>query len=93
MSNILANVELYYPSAREWMWDYCIYLGPFTSSTGDKYDLGAFKDGNAGYCAAIVYGDTPGNYISGELDMFNPNKDNELYNEVEKRLKALGLLE
>ena len=89
--NTLANLELYYPSAREWMWDYCIYLGPFTSSTGDKYDLGAFSNGKA-YSAAIVYGDTPGNYISGGLEMFNPKKDNELYNEVEKRLKALGLL-
>jgi hypothetical protein len=92
MSNILANVELYYPSAREWMWDYCIYLGPFTSSTGDNYDLGAFNTGDGDYTNATVYGDTPGNYISGGLEMFNPEKDNELYNEVEKRLKALGLL-
>jgi hypothetical protein len=92
MSNILANVKLNYPSAREWMWDYCIYLGPFTSSKGDVYDLGAFNDNDGSFCAAIVYGDTPGNYISGGLEMFNPNKDNELYNEVEKRLKCLGLL-
>jgi hypothetical protein len=91
MNNTLLNVELYYPSAREWMWDYCIYLGPFTSSTGDKYDLGAFNNGE-GYSNATVYGDTPGNYISGELEMFNRDKTNELYNEVEKRLKALGLL-
>ena len=34
------TVKLYYPSARDWMWNYCIYLGPYTDSKGANYDLG-----------------------------------------------------
>lgn len=28
---------LFYPSAVEWMWSYCTYLGPFTDSKGCNY--------------------------------------------------------
>lgn len=77
------------------MWDYCIYLGPFTSKSGENYDLGAWcrdKDSKE-FSGAVVYGDTPGDYMSGELSMFNRNKDHEIYNEVEKRLRALNLID
>ena len=32
--------HLYYPQAIDWMWNYCIYLGPWTDSDGTKYDMG-----------------------------------------------------
>lgn len=90
--NILSGAKLFYPSAKNWMWDYCMYLGPFADSEGKNYDLGILLKNNlGGQSAAIVYGDTPGNYISGEFKKFNRDKKSELYNEVEKRAKALGV--
>lgn len=32
-----------YPSAKEWMWDYCTYLGTYEID-GEFYDLGVFFD-------------------------------------------------
>jgi len=95
-NNLLTNAPLFYPSAREWMWDYCVYLGPYTVD-GKNYDLGIFlkKDGEAS--AAIVYGDTPGNYISGDLSIFGkdevyPNDPAyKYYSEVKRRATELGI--
>lgn len=85
--SILANVKLNYPSAREWMWSYCIYLGSWTNSEGQVYDMGAFNNGN-GYSAACVWGDEAGNYTSGELSIFT----GEMYNELKRRLEVLELI-
>jgi hypothetical protein len=65
MYNLLTNAPLFYPSAKEWMWDYCIYLGPFTDSKGNNYDLGIYLGLDSYPSAAIVYGNEPGNYLSG----------------------------
>lgn len=82
-------LSLFYPSAINWMWNYCTYLGPFIASDGSKYDLGIFENS-----AAIVYGNEPGNYYSGELDLFSQQihrpKD-EAYEETRKRARMLGL--
>lgn len=82
-------LNLFYPTAAKWMWDYCTYLGPFVASNGEKFDLGIHKDS-----AAIVYGDNPGDYYSGELDIFGKGgrvgKD-EAYEETRKRAAMLGL--
>jgi len=95
-NHILTGVNLYYPSARDWMWDYCMYLGPYVDSNGEKYDLGVFV--NTGfddtdephYSAAIVYGNEPGEYISGELE---PQRfTGEHYTETIRRCKELNLL-
>ena len=89
-NQLLTNAPLYYPSGKEWMWDYCIYLGPYTDSKGDNYDLGIYlEDGNAS--AAIVYGDEPGDYFSGELypKMYF---DKEFYIETLRRAKELNLI-
>jgi hypothetical protein len=59
--------DLYFPSALEWMWTYCIYLGGFTDSDGENYDLGVFVDERGDVSSAIVYGNIPGDYMSGEL--------------------------
>ena len=91
-SHLLSGANLFYPSAKEWMWHYCVYLGPFTDSEGDNYDLGIFMGHGAdrGCSAAIVYGDTPGNYLSGSFDVFG--KDSECYQETLRRAKEIGLI-
>jgi hypothetical protein len=83
--------NLNYPSALEWMWDYCTYLGDFTDSNGRKWDLGILirKDASEGHCNASVYGNTPGNYKSGNFKMFGDAS--EIYTEVEKRAKEFGI--
>lgn len=82
-------LSLFFPSATNWMWNYCIYLGPFIASDGSKYDLGIHKDS-----AAIVFGNEPGDYYSGELHLFSQEikrpKD-EAYEETRKRAKMLNL--
>jgi len=61
-----------FPDARLWMFNYCLPLGKYTHPvTGKKYDLGVYSAGdNVEVSAAIVYGNEPGNYLSGELDSF-----------------------
>ena len=73
------------------MWDYCVYLGPFTDSNGKNYDLGIHV---ASQCAAIVYGNQEGNYISGELNkVITSDYISEHYSETFKRAKALNLIQ
>lgn len=82
-------LHLFYPSAIDWMWDYCIYLGPFIASDGSKFDLGIHKD-----AAAIVHGNEPGDYYSGELHLFSlsgTRPKDEAYEETRKRARMLGL--
>lgn len=88
MNNLLTGAKLFYPSAKEWMWNYCIYLGPFTDSKGDNYDLGIYLYENGSKSAAIVYGDTPGNYLSGD----NINRELECYQEMWRRARELNLI-
>ena len=92
MNNLLKGAKLFYPSAKEWMRDYCIYLGPFTNSRGENFDLGIFMGDYEvfGYVsAAIVYGNNPGDYISGRLDL---GSEMEHYVETHRRAKELGLI-
>jgi len=62
--------QKHFPAADRWMWNYCEFLGSFTHD--DKhYDLGLYLD--AEYCGhisyAIVYGNIPGEYISGPITL------------------------
>lgn len=90
------TLHLFYPSATEWMWDYCIYLGSFIDSRGTKFDLGIYideRDESADrILAAIVYGDEPGNYYSGELNRFglDGHPMDEKYEETRRRAENLG---
>ncbi len=86
-NSLLFGAPLFYPSALEWMWNYCIYLGPYTDSDGNTFDLGVHLDSD-NISAAIVYGDTPGNYISGNLY----NHHTELYVEARRRASELNLI-
>lgn len=87
--------RLYYPSAIDWMWDYCIYLGPYTDSDGNKYDLGVYvRKGYSNFpdhsvSLAAVYGNESGQYLSGPLIKFI---DDELYQEAAIRAAKHGLL-
>lgn len=98
MSDLLNNAPLHWPEAREWMWTYCIYLGPFTDRRGRNYDLGIYLSPAEDYrsphdidrvSAAIVYGPEDGNYISGPLYYGT----SEAHNETISRAKTLGLIE
>ena len=44
MNSSLQHIGLFYPSAITWMWNYCIYLGGYTSSKGINYDMGIHID-------------------------------------------------
>lgn len=86
---VLQGAPLFYPSAREWMWQYCIYLGPFTDSRKNNYDLGIYIEDPSStdrYSNASVYGDSPGSYLSG--DFF----DSEITQEVCRRANYLGIV-
>lgn len=93
------NVQkLTYPSATEWMWNYCIYLGPFTLNNGDVYDLGVcIKSKEYGVrhiSLAAVFGNEPGDYLSGPLTVFaTPEESDCPYIEAARRCKAMGILD
>lgn len=88
--------HLFYPSAVNWMWNYCIYLGSYIGMNGRKYDLGIYLDDTTGeVSAAIVCGNTPGDYYSGELDLFGwgnikGREHDEIYEETRRRAENLG---
>jgi hypothetical protein len=73
-----------YPEAAKWMWNYCYYLGPYKDQFGKLFDLGVYVNPDGKLSAAIVDGNEPGNYMSGELkeeaDFYN-----DIYNETVKR--------
>jgi len=93
LEKLIENSVLNYPSAKEWMWNYCTYLGPFTDDRGDVYDLGisadTYKD-ETYYSAAIVFGNEAGDYLSGDLDRVEVGRD--CYVETIKRAKLLGIM-
>lgn len=90
---ILKGAKLYYPSARDWMWNYCVYLGSFTDSEGKLFDLGIYLNQETS-SAAIVYGNEPGDYYSGDLKRFGRDDSvhSEIYKETRRRAYELGLI-
>lgn len=91
-NNLLYGVNLFYPGAKEWMWSYCICLGPFTDSTGKNFDLGLYLSNDSeSPCAAIVYGNNEGNYLSGSFDNMS-SESRENYIEAYRRAKELNLI-
>ena len=90
---ILKGVNLFYPDARNWMWDYCMYLGPYTDKDGHNYDLGCYFGDSGEISAAIVCSKEPGVYLSGDITYFRSNSQfRELYQEVQNRLKSLSII-
>ncbi len=91
-TEVLKGVKLYYPEARDWMWDYCVYLGPYTSPSGEHLDLGVYLSDftlDHSVSLAAVYGNNDGDYISG---MINSTIETPMYVEALKRAYALGLV-
>ena len=91
--------ELFYPEALDWMWTYCLYLGPYTDEHGSNYDLGVFLDGSFGRASfAIVYGNEDGQYISGSIDRrtlidLQTSPDFDMYEETASRAIKAGLID
>ena len=92
--------NLFYPSAKEWMWDYCLYLGSFTDTNGDNFDLGVHYNGNkyenAEFSDATVYDDTPGAYFSGLFnnDMISAYKESNNRNGgFQSRIECINRLQ
>ena len=85
----------YYPSANNWMWNYCTFLGQYTDVNGDNYDLGVLLKTESNlviseFSFAIVYGNKPGNYISGPYH--NSEEKRDFIKETIRRVKILNLI-
>lgn len=95
-SQILINAPLHFPKAKNWMWNYCVYLGPYTDKSNNlHYDLGIHlrPEGDiVGNSLAIVYGNEPGQYISGSIPSPRGWVQSPMYRETLKRAKALNLI-
>lgn len=83
--------DYHYPSALEWMWNYCVSLGKYTCPRGHNYDLGIWIDQRGCLSDATVYGNEPGNYSSGDLS-YRVNTDNPVTQEVMRRARELGFV-
>lgn len=88
-TDIMSKTTLYYPEAIEWMWTYCIYLGPYTDDAGNNYDLGVHINRGNSLSAAIVYGPEDGQYLSGPITL---DKEDPIYLETYRRAKSVGLI-
>jgi hypothetical protein len=94
--------DKFYPFADEWMWNYCIFLGSFTDSEGNNWDLGVHISKRDFVSGAIVHGNESGDYYSPSFDresverFFSPKMDDygpiEAYRETYRRAKEKGLL-
>lgn len=74
--------DLHYPDAKEWMWNYCLFLGKFTDSKGRNYDLGVHYNGDkfdSEFSNATVLDNQAGSYSSNfmNLDMIPTSIDGE----------------
>jgi len=95
------KVDKFYPSATEWMWNYCIFLGKFTDKKGRNFDLGihmTFSEDYKDCSGAIVDGNEAGDYASGDMsysqDKWKKNPSFfERYIETFKRAEAKGLVD
>lgn len=62
--------DLHFPNHH--IWTYCLFLGKFTDSKGEHYDLGVhFNEGSLWsykFSDATVYGNEPYEYSSGVMD-------------------------
>ena len=75
-----------FPAANVWMWTYCEWLGSFKDENGDLYDLGLYI-GEKQISYAIVYGNIPGDYISGQIYL---TEEDDVLQECVNRGLAMG---
>lgn len=83
--------DLFYPSSKEWMFDYCKCLGKFTDSQGRNYDLGIFIDSLPRILDATVHSDNEGDYTSGNVLHYKEG-EREHIDEIKKRLIEKGFI-
>jgi hypothetical protein len=88
--------DKFYPGHH--MWTYCTFLGKFTTSNGENYDLGIYEhprlEGKFKYSNATVWGPEDYQYSSGLLIYSLDEPDwvgNEISTEVVKRANAKGI--
>jgi hypothetical protein len=88
--------DKFYPGHH--MWTYCTFLGKYTASNGENYDLGIYENSgftkHLAYSNATVYGKEDYEYLSGSFFLVTNKPDwigNELAREVVKRAKAKGI--
>jgi hypothetical protein len=82
-------VKMHFPKAKYWMWNYCVFLGPYYDPIAEKkYDLGLYF-GPDGTSFAIVYGDDPGDYLSGDIKL---HSDSHVCGETLRRAKECQLI-
>ncbi len=80
----------FYPEADSWMWNYCHYLGSIQLESG-SYDVGIHKSREVDrYSFAIVYGNEPGDYMSGIIYDFKGNLTQSVIYQL-KNNSAYGL--
>jgi hypothetical protein len=82
--------DKFYPGANTWMWEACFFLGKFTDSKGNNFDLGVHlaREAAKGYVGANVYGNSPGSYGSGDC---HPDSRFEQNVEAHRRAALLGV--
>jgi hypothetical protein len=92
---LLNEGDKFYPNHH--MWTYCTFLGKYTASNGENYDLGIYKhprfEGYLAYSNATVWGPEDEQYSSGSLMFFKDEPSyigNEVNAEVVKRARAKG---
>jgi hypothetical protein len=76
--NYSEDGEKFFPEADKWMWNYCVFLGKFTDSKDNNFDLGIHIGDEIS--AAIVHGNEPGDYFSGPISN-RMTRDNDVYDE------------
>jgi hypothetical protein len=88
--------DKFYPGHH--MWTYCTFLGKYTASNGENFDLGIYKhprfEGYLAYSNATVWGPEDHEYSSGSLMFFKDEPSyigNEVNAEVVKRARAKGI--
>jgi hypothetical protein len=90
--------DKFYPDHH--MWTYCTFLGKYTDSNGQNYDLGIYEhprlEGDYKYCEATVYGNENHEYLSGLLVVGLKSDDGgttyERLRETYKRAIEKGLI-
>lgn len=92
------HADKFYPEHNSYIWTYCIFLGKFTDSNGENYDLGVcVQKGKTSVCFldATTYGPEGYQYSSGVfsksmLDVYK-EKELEWYVEAYRRANILNI--
>jgi hypothetical protein len=83
--------DKFYPGHH--VWSYSTFLGKFTDSEGNNFDLGIYLD-KSGTCDATVHSNDPSDYSSGEINLYTSLATvREFKKEVYRRARILNLIQ